>query len=420
MPSLVTVMDAISCTSGISFIDQLMIKKRLYAHSSRIPSSRLPRQRKMATSSSLPSSWHKDVNDGWHGEINTSGPFPPKARRYHLYVGLFCPFAHRANLVRHLAGLSDIIEISVVKPYPKGDDSGYPGWCFPKSDDEYPNATVDKLFGSKFLHEVYFKADPGYKGRYSVPLLWDKETNTIVSNESAEILRWLPTAFESLGKSADLYPEALRSQIDEMSTWMQSDLNAGVYKAGFAPDQATYDKNVVPVFAALNKLEKTIAQNGGPYILGKQLTELDVRAYSTIVRFDTVYVQHFKCNLATIRHEYPVINNWLKNLYHNVKGFKESTDFKHIKENVSVVSLHRAHFAFMLKIEYSTRRATSISTQKLLRPWDQCRMWRKVLRILANSSLGRYGCRKYLTKNLSYDSDTPVRCASRMLYLCHL
>lgn len=273
-----------------------------------------------------------------------------------------------------------------MKPYPKGDDSGYPGWCFPSSDEEYPNATVDKRFGSKFLHEVYFKADPGYKGRYSVLLLWDNERNTIVSNESAEILRWLPTAFESLRRSADLYPEALRKQIDELSTWMQSDLNAGVYKAGFAPDQATYDKMVIPVFAALNKLEKAIAQNGGPYILGKQLTELDVRAYATVVRFDTVYVQHFKCNLGTVRHEYPVVNNWLKNLYHNVKGFKESTDFKHIKENVSEILSIGAHIALKLTTQNSIRRAISISTQKLLRLWDQYRTWKRALRISVSSS----------------------------------
>lgn len=114
---------------------------------------------------------------------------------------------------------------------------------------------------------------------------------------------------------------------------MQDNLNTGVYKAGFAPDQETYDKNVVPVFAALNKLEEIIHENGGPYILGQDMTELDIRAYSTIVRFDATYVQHFKCNLGTIRHDYPNIHNWLKNLYWNVPGYKESTDFKHIKEN---------------------------------------------------------------------------------------
>lgn len=116
---------------------------------------------------------------------------------------------------------------------------------------------------------------------------------------------------------------------------MQSDINTGVYKAGFAPSQEVYDKNLIPVFGALNKIERIIAQNGGPFVLGDQITELDVRLYATIVRFDTVYVQHFKCNLGTIRHDYPVLNNWLKGMYWDVKASRASTDFKHIKENVS-------------------------------------------------------------------------------------
>lgn len=152
------------------------------------------------------------------------------------------------------------------------------------------------------------------------------------------MLRWFQTSFNDLVDAehakVDLYPKEHRSTIDKIADWMAEDLNGGVYKAGFAPDQETYDKNVVPVFGALNKLEKIIAQNGGPYVLGERLTELDIRFYVTAIRFDTVYVQHFKCNLGTIRHDYPVINAWMRNLYWNVKGFKESTDFKHIKENV--------------------------------------------------------------------------------------
>ena len=229
--------------------------------------------------------------------------------------------------------------MSVVKPYPKGDANGWPGWAFPKSDDEFPGSTVDHLFHSNYLHEVYFKADKGYKGRYSVPLLWDKVGNTIVNNESAEMLRWLPTAFDSIlpslppNKVLNLYPAEHAATIDELSSWMQSDLNTGVYKAGFANTQEAYDRGVRVVFDALNKLEALIAKNGGPFLLGKQLTELDIRAYATVVRFDTIYVQHFKCNLGTIRHNYPVINNWLKNLYWDVPGFRDSTNFIHIKTN---------------------------------------------------------------------------------------
>ncbi|OIW26366.1 glutathione S-transferase [Coniochaeta ligniaria NRRL 30616] len=273
----------------------------------------------------------------WHDKVSPDGPFKPEKGRYRLYIGLFCPFAHRANLVRHLKGLQDIIPVTVVKPYPKGDDKGWPGWQFPATDDEYPGANPDPLFHAKYLHELYFKADPEYKGRYSVPVLWDTQTNTIVNNESAELMRDLQTGFNSILPEADanvtLYPEHLREQIDHISEWMQRDLNTGVYKAGFARTQEDYDKNVPVVFAALNKLEKIIHANGGPYILGEALTELDVRAYATIVRFDAVYVQHFKCNLGMIRHDYPQINNWLKNLYWNVEGFRETIDFRHTKEN---------------------------------------------------------------------------------------
>lgn len=282
---------------------------------------------------------HAGPDDSWHGVIQSGTQFPPEPGRYHLYVGLFCPFAHRVLLVRSLLGLEPLIDVSVVMPFPKGDDRGWPGWRFPASNDEYPGATVDKLFASDYLHKVYFKADPEYKGRYSVPVLWDTKEGTIVNNESAELLRWLPTAFDDVlpregsASELDLYPTHLRSEIDAITKWMQRDLNSGVYKAGFAETQEAYDEGVVIVFAALNHLESLIHRNGGPYILGKQLTELDIRAYTTIIRFDVIYVQHFKCNLGTIRANYPVIHEWLKNLYWNVKGFKETTDFKHIKEN---------------------------------------------------------------------------------------
>ena len=229
-------------------------------------------------------------------------------------------------------------------PYPRGGDQKFPSWIFPDNEDEYPGCTPDKLFGCKYLSEIYFKADPDYEGRYSVPVLWDKKLNTIVNNESAELLRFLPTAFDNVVTppsrftSLDLYPSDLRPTIDTISSWVQANLNTGVYKAGFAADQAGYDKNVIPVFGALNKLEELIHANGGPFIFGKRLTELDLRAYTTVVRFDLVYVQHFKCNLGTIRHDYPVVNAWLRNLYWTVLGFRESTNSKHIKEDVGAPS----------------------------------------------------------------------------------
>jgi glutathionyl-hydroquinone reductase len=140
-----------------------------------------------------------------------------------------------------------MIDVSMVKPYPKGDEKGWPGWKFPKTDDEYPNAALDKLFGSEYLHEIYYRADKSYQGRFSVPVLWDTKTNTILNNESLEILRLSETAFDSLlpeeYKALNFYPEHLRHKIDEIGNWMQSKLNFGVYKAGYAPNQEAYDKN---------------------------------------------------------------------------------------------------------------------------------------------------------------------------------
>lgn len=153
------------------------------------------------------------------------------------------------------------------------------------------------------------------------------------------MLRWLPKAFNSQISPSlaeiDLYPSHLQAKIDAISPWMQSDVNSGVYKAGFTDSQEEYNDKVVRVFGALNKLERIIAQNGGPFVLGKEMTELDVMLYTTLIRFDVVYVEHFKCNLGTIRHDYPVLHNWLKGMYWDVEAARDTTDFKHIKENVS-------------------------------------------------------------------------------------
>ncbi|KAG4254711.1 glutathione S-transferase [Fusarium proliferatum] len=278
---------------------------------------------------------HQGPEDAWHGIIEAHGQFPPEQGRYHLYIGLFCPFAHRVNIVRHLRGLESVIDASIVRPFPKGDENGWPGLQF-LGDDPYEGATKDKVHGLKHLHELYFKADPNYKGKYSVPVLWDTKEDTIVSNESAEMLRWLPSAFTDSSPerecSLDLYPAHLQTIIDSISVWMQRDLNVRVYKAGFSTTQTAYEDNVTTVFAALNHLEKLLHQHGGPYILGSSLTEVDVRAFPTVIRFDTLYVQHCKCNLGTIRGSYPIIHEWMKNLYWNVYGFQETTNFQHIKD----------------------------------------------------------------------------------------
>jgi len=164
----------------------------------------------------------------------------------------------------------------------------------------------------------------------------------------------------------DLYPVDLPAKIDAITPWIQSDLNIGVYKAGFAPSQEVYDRNVIPVFGALNKLENIIAQNGGPFVLGPTMTELDVRLYATLIRFDTVYVQHFKCNLGTIRHDYPVLNNWLKGVYWDVEAARASTNFKHIKENVRVALDGYCRRKLMIR---STRRVTMISIPRQSLQW---------------------------------------------------
>ncbi|KAJ5702096.1 hypothetical protein N7488_009644 [Penicillium malachiteum] len=263
--------------------------------------------------------------DGWHGVI-PSAEFPAERGRYHFYIGLLCQFAHRANFVRHLKCLTEFIDVSFVKPYPKSDK----GWQFAASDEEYPGATVDHLFGEDYLQKIYLRADPEYKGRYSVPLLWDTKTGTI---ESAELLRWLPKAFNELLPaplaSIDLYLSHLQAKIDSI----HHDINFGVYKAGFSPTQEVYEKSVVSVFGALNKLERIIAQNGGPFVMGKEITELDIRLYVTLIRFDVGYAQYFKCNVGTIRHDYLVLNNWLKGMYWDVDASRASTNFQHIKEN---------------------------------------------------------------------------------------
>ena len=262
--------------------------------------------------------------------------FPVEADRYHLYVGLFCPFAHRVIVTRELKRLQEFLPMDIVRAFPKDDG----GWRFPATNNEYPGATVDRLFHSKFLHEIYFKSDPDYKGKYSVPVLWDKKTNQIVNNESEDIMRMLNTAFnefllsDSQERKLNFYPLDLQKVIDQISSWMMPNLNNGVYKAGFAPTQEMYEKNCVLVFETLDRLEAILAKEDRLFILGTtQPTEIDIKLYTTLVRFDTIYQQHFKLMIRSIRHGYPHLNRWLKNFYWNIDGIKQATNFKHIKEN---------------------------------------------------------------------------------------
>ncbi|PWW73404.1 hypothetical protein C7212DRAFT_333980 [Tuber magnatum] len=262
--------------------------------------------------------------------------FPPERGRYHLYVSYACPWAHRTLITRELKGLQDVIGVSVVHWH-----LGENGWRFGTIEEaaEHPEVTVspETNTGASFLRDLYFKARPDYDGRYTVPTLWDKKNKTIVSNESSEIIRFLYTEFDDLvdesRKGVTYYPEELRKGIDELNEWVYATVNNGVYKAGFATKQEAYDVAVTKLFESLDRIEKILRDSDGSYLLGKILTEADIRLYPTIVRFDPVYVQHFKCNLRMIRHDYPAIHKWMRHLYYDVPGFKETTNFEHIKKH---------------------------------------------------------------------------------------
>ncbi|KAK4655584.1 S-glutathionyl-(chloro)hydroquinone reductase [Podospora pseudocomata] len=262
--------------------------------------------------------------------------FPPEAGRYHLYVSYACPWANRTLIARKLKGLEDIISFSVVHWH-----MGPKGWRFvtdeeAEQEDVKGEGVVPHEGGLSHLREVYFGVNPEYEGRFTVPVLWDKKGGRIVNNESSEILRMLNSEFNGLidepFKSVDLYPEDLRREIDETHEWQYDLINNGVYKSGFATTQEAYERNVKALFEALDRAEKHLADGTeGPYWFGERLTEVDIRLFVTIVRFDPVYVQHFKCNIRDIRSGYPAIHKWMRNLYWNIPAFKDTTNFNHIK-----------------------------------------------------------------------------------------
>ena len=242
--------------------------------------------------------------DGAPGPTGQGG-YAAESGRYHLYVSYACPWAHRTLIVRALKGLERHIDLSVVHP-----DMLSEGWEFRT---DFPGATGDRLHGLPFLRDIYLRADPRASGRVTVPVLWDKATNTIVSNESAEIIRMFNSAFDGLtGNRDDYYPVALRGQIDALNDRIYRGFNNGVYRAGFATTQAAYDEAVTEVFATLDWLEPHLAQNR--YLTGPRITEADWRLFTTALRFDPVYHTHFKCNRAWLR-EYPNLWGWLRELY---------------------------------------------------------------------------------------------------------
>lgn len=247
--------------------------------------------------------------------------FTPESGRYHLYVSLACPWAHRALIFRKLKGLEKHIDISVVSP-----DMLDKGWEF----DTYPGATGDALYGFDFAHKLYTKAKSDITTRVTVPILWDKKTETIVNNESAEIIRIFNSRFNSLtGNNDDYYPEALRQEIDTINDMVYHNVNNGVYKSGFATTQEAYEEAVVALFNALDVLEERLSRQR--YLVGDVITEADWRLFTTLIRFDPVYHGHFKCNLKQIA-DYPNIFGYMKELY-QVEGIAETVNFDHIKRH---------------------------------------------------------------------------------------
>ncbi len=258
--------------------------------------------------------------DGAAGPTGDGG-FKAEAGRYHLYVSLACPWAHRALIFRQLKGLDEFISLSVVHWYMAEN-----GWTF-KPDD---GVIADSENGADFLHQVYTAADASYSGRVTVPVLWDKQTKTIVSNESSEIIRMMNSAFDQAGAApGDYYPAALRTAIDELNERIYGSVNNGVYKAGFATSQTAYEEAVVPLFETLDWLDDRLSSRR--YLTGDSLTEADWRLFTTLVRFDPVYVGHFKCNVRRIA-DYRHLSAYVRDLFQQ-PGIASTVNMAHIKKH---------------------------------------------------------------------------------------
>ena len=264
--------------------------------------------------------------DGAPGPSGDGG-FPAASGRYHLYVSLACPWAHRTLIFRALKGLEGHITVDAVHPF-----MGADGWSF---DSDFPGATGDRVLGKRFLREVYTEAEPRATGRVTVPVLWDRERGTIVSNESAEIIRMLNSAFDGItGNRDDYWPEALRGEIEAVNERVYETVNNGVYRAGFATGQGAYDRAVRALFESLDWLEARLSTQR--YLVGDRLTEADWRLVTTLFRFDPVYHGHFKCNRRRLV-DYPSLWAYARELY-QVPGVAETVDFRHIVEHY-----HRSH-----------------------------------------------------------------------------
>jgi len=259
----------------------------------------------------------------FHDWVKSDGstPFAPEAGRYHLYASYACPWASRALVMRKLKKLEDVVSLSVVHPY-----MGTDGWSF----DDAPGTIPDTVNGTQYLRDVYLIANPSYTGRVTVPVLWDKHSHTIVSNESRDVLRMLDNEFHAFaGASTTFCPPDLREQVDAEISALYAPVNNGVYRSGFAKTQVAYDEAVTELFAALDRYEHRLA--GQRYLLGKVITEADWCFFTTLIRFDLVYHYHFKCNLRRIQ-DYPNLWGYLRDLYQQ-PGVRETVRFDHIRDH---------------------------------------------------------------------------------------
>lgn len=260
------------------------------------------------------------TRDGAPGPTGEGG-FKAEAGRYHLYVSLACPWAHRTLILRSLKGLEGMIDVSVVNWLMLEN-----GWTF----DPSPGVVSDPVNHARFMHEIYTAADPTYTGRVTVPVLWDKATGRIVNNESSEIIRMLNSAFDEIGAlPGDYYPQALREEIDAINARVYDTVNNGVYKAGFATTQQAYEEALTPLFDTLDWLEERLTHRR--WLVGNVLTEADIRLFTTLIRFDAVYVGHFKCNIRRIA-DYPALSGFVRDLYQR-PAIRETVDFTHIKHH---------------------------------------------------------------------------------------
>ncbi len=286
--------------------------------------------------------WH----DGWYDTSKTAGEFiraesqfrerisadgasgyKAESGRYHLYVSLACPWAHRTVIYRKLKRLEDAISMSVVDPVMSDQ-----GWAFLGD-----GGTPDTVNGFEYLHQAYTRTKPDYSGRVTVPVLWDKRTRRIVNNESSEIIRMLDSEFNALtAVRTDYYPAALRPEIDALNAFVYERVNNGVYKAGFAGSQRVYESAATRLFGALDEIEARLGRSR--YLVGDGVTEADWRLFTTLIRFDVVYVAHFKCNLRRIE-DYPNLSNYLRDLY-QVPGVAETVNLNHIKRHYFLSHRH--------------------------------------------------------------------------------